>query len=192
MVNASIFQCGECGALCQNLLDHLKTWSKAYSYKLFSWHNRKPLKVTTEILRANDLEGLKELISLFEVVFKMKPFKRPSDQHLSRLLADPHFFCGSGKGWRSIIGGLTVYLLEQYYAESPLAYIYDLAVLETYQRKGVGKRLVAYTIEHCKGKGFEEVFVQADMPDDYAIDFYRKTYPTREEQVVHFSYELHE
>lgn len=45
----------------------------------------------------------------------------------------------------------------------------------------VGKSLIAYTIGHCKGNGYEEVFEQADEPDDYAIDFYWKTHSTRED-----------
>lgn len=51
---------------------------------------------------------------------------------------------------------------------------------------------IAYTIRHCKGNAYEEVFEQADEPDDYAIDFYWKTHSIREDQVIHFSYELHE
>jgi aminoglycoside 3-N-acetyltransferase I len=38
--------------------------------------------------------------------------------------------------------------------------------------------------------GFEEVFVQADEADDYALDFYRTTKPTNEEKVRHFYYSL--
>lgn len=91
---------------------------------------------------------------------------------------------------QKVIAGLTVYVLDQYYSEKPLAYIYDLAVLNEYQRMGVGRKLIAFIRELCRQKGFEEVFVQADKVDDYAIDFYRSTQPTDEEQVVHFYYKL--
>lgn len=46
--------------------------------------------------------------------------------------------------------------------------------------------MIEFTNEFFRQKGFEEVFVQADKVDDYAIDFYRSTKPTDEEQVVHF------
>jgi aminoglycoside 3-N-acetyltransferase I len=39
-------------------------------------------------------------------------------------------------------------------------------------------------------RGFEEVFVQADKIDTNAVDFYRSTKPTEEEQVLHFYYRL--
>jgi aminoglycoside 3-N-acetyltransferase I len=62
--------------------------------------------------------------------------------------------------------------------------------LQEYQRQGIGKSLVAFTNQYCRERGYEEVFVQADKADDYAIDFYRLTQPTAEEQVVHFYYKL--
>jgi aminoglycoside 3-N-acetyltransferase I len=71
-----------------------------------------------------------------------------------------------------------------------LAYLYDLAVLPEYQRKGVGKKLINFTNSYCKERGFEEVYVQADKADDYALDFYRSTNPTKEEDVSHFYYKL--
>ena len=89
-----------------------------------------------------------------------------------------------------IVGGLTVYVLEQYYHIKPLAYIYDLAVTASFQRKGIGKKLIDAVNNHCREQGFEEVFVQADKIDDYARDFYRKTRPTNEEDVSHFYYTL--
>jgi aminoglycoside 3-N-acetyltransferase I len=45
-------------------------------------------------------------------------------------------------------------------------------------------------IKYCRERGYEEVFVQADKVDDYAIDFYRATPITAEEEVVHFYYSL--
>lgn len=89
-----------------------------------------------------------------------------------------------------IVGGLSVYILEQYYSKKPLAYLYDLAVLKEFQRKGVGRKLMEFVTRYCRQKGIEEVFVQADKADEYAIEFYRSTKPTNEEQVVHFTYRL--
>jgi aminoglycoside 3-N-acetyltransferase I len=89
-----------------------------------------------------------------------------------------------------VIGGLTAYSLDQYYCDRPLAYIYDLAVSKSYQRQGVGKKLIKNFKDYCLENGFEEIFVQADKVDSYALDFYRQTNITGEEQVVHFTYAL--
>ncbi len=143
-----------------------------------------------KILQPDRLQELNELISVFENVFEMRGFHRPSQTHLQNLLNKNNFFAVIAKTENKIIGGLTVYVLDQYYSEKPLAYIYDLAVLAEYQRKGVGRSLIKFTNEFCRRKGFEEVFVQADKIDDYAVDFYRSTKPTDEEQVLHFYYKL--
>jgi aminoglycoside 3-N-acetyltransferase I len=120
----------------------------------------------------------------------MKDLKRPDETYLSALLQNEIFFAVVAKIENRIVGGLTVYMLDQYYSKKSLAYIYDLAVLTEYQRKGIGKSLIGFVNDCCKKKGIEEVFVQADRIDNYAIDFYRQTKPTNEEQVVQFSYNL--
>lgn len=150
------------------------------------------LQADLRILKPGEKDSLIELISIFEDVFAMKAFKRPGDDHLDSLLRKENFFAVAAYADNKMVGGLTVYVLDQYFSERPLAYILDLAVLTAYQRKGIGRKLIAFTNEYCRRKGFEEVFVQADKADDYAIDFYRLTKPGTEEAVVHFTYELHE
>lgn len=148
------------------------------------------MDLTIERLLPNDLAKFKELILVFEDVFEMENLKLPHENHLQRLLNKDTFFAVVAKINDKVIGGLTIYVLDQYYSEKPLAYIYDLAVLTTHQRKGVGNQLIKFTNNFCTQNGFEEVFVQADKVDDYAIDFYRSTQPTNEEQVVHFYYKF--
>jgi len=148
------------------------------------------MNLELKILQANDLEDFKTLLQIFEEVFGMQNFTLPSEQHLRKLLNKETFYALIAKTEDQIIGGLTVYVIDQYYSERPWAYILDLAVLENYQRKGVGRKLIAFTNQHFKEKGFEEVFVQADEVDAYALDFYRLTQPTEEEKVRHFYYKL--
>lgn len=89
------------------------------------------------------------------------------------------------------MGALTSYVLDQYYSEKPLAYIFDLSVDTKMQRQGVGRELIKYTKQYFKKEGFEEVFVQADQIDQNAVSFYRSTNPTEEEEkVAHFYYTL--
>ncbi len=91
----------------------------------------------------------------------------------------------------AVVGGLTSYILAPYYSEKPLAYIYDLAVLTSYQRKGLGKMLIANITDHCQKQRFEGIFVQAELVDEHAIDFYRSTGGI-EEQIAYFYYDLNE
>jgi aminoglycoside 3-N-acetyltransferase I len=148
------------------------------------------MKIDIQILTDKDVNELTELISVFEVVFEMDKFVYPDKKYLERLLKNRNFIAVTAKMNSKVIAGLTAYILDQYYSVKPLAYIYDLAVLTEYQRQGVGKQLVDFINAYCRQQGFEEVFVQADKVDDYAVEFYRKTKPTNEEQVVHFYYTL--
>ncbi|MGI9542419.1 MAG: GNAT family N-acetyltransferase, partial [Cyclobacteriaceae bacterium] len=143
-------------------------------------------------LGVSDFEGFVKVIRLFEDVFEMEHFSIPGSDHLQRLLRKNDFFVFAAFLENKVVGGLTAYVLQQYYSEKPLAYIYDLAVEAKHQRQGIGKKLVVEFNNYCREKGFEEVFVQADKIDDYAIDFYRSTAPTQEEDVVQFNYLLHD
>ncbi|MEZ4772016.1 MAG: GNAT family N-acetyltransferase [Bacteroidia bacterium] len=148
------------------------------------------MNIEIQILTEKDTPELTSLISVFEVVFEMDPFVYPDKKYLSGLLSNRSFIAVTARLNGKVIAGLTAYVLDQYYSTKPLAYIYDLAVLAEYQRQGVGRQLMDFFNSYCREKGFEEVFVQADKEDDHAIDFYRSTQPTREDQAVQFSYSV--
>ncbi|MDR7130285.1 aminoglycoside 3-N-acetyltransferase I [Algoriphagus sp. 4150] len=146
--------------------------------------------IEMKVLMPNEIDEFQELISVFELVFEMENFKRPANSHLQGILAKDSFISIVALHNKKVVAGLTIYLLDQYYSDKKLAYLYDLAVLTEYQRKGIGKQLILFTKEYCKRNGFEELYVQAEKVDDYAIDFYRLTKPTAEDHVVQFSYIL--
>lgn len=140
-------------------------------------------------LEAHNIEAFMELIRVFEDVFEMKTFSMPDRNYLRNLLVKDDFFVFVASSDKEIVGGLTAYTLQQYYSELPLVYIYDLAVKTAFQRKGIGSSLISGINNYCKERGVEEVFVQADEIDDYALEFYRSTGATAE-RVVHFYYPL--
>lgn len=140
-------------------------------------------------LTSDDLNQFIELIRVFEDVFEMKNFQIPKSEYLQSLLNRDDFYVFVSVFEGRVIGGLTTYTLRQYYSEKTLVYIFDLAVLTKYQRQGIGKSLIQGINAYCKDLGVEEVFVQADLVDDYALDFYRATGGMAED-VVHFTYPL--
>ena len=145
--------------------------------------------IDCSIQRTQEFDHFYALIRLFEEVFEMKDFVMPPVDYLKKLLDRDDFFVFVAVSDGRVVGGLTSYILRQYYSTSPLVYIYDLAVAPEYQRKGIGKMLITEIQSYCKDIGVEEVFVQADVADDYALDFYRST-GARGEDVVHFYYPL--
>ncbi len=137
-----------------------------------------------------DISHFENLIALFGEVFEMKEFSIPNSEYLYRLLGKENFHVFVALKEGSVIGGLTAYTLNQYYSEKPLAYIFDLAVAKRWQRQGIGNTLIIEAKSYFHRSGYSEVFVQADRIDNYAVDFYRKTQPTEEEDVLHFYYLL--
>jgi ribosomal protein S18 acetylase RimI-like enzyme len=148
------------------------------------------MNIEVKKLSGQDLETFKKLILVFEDVFEMKNFQMPDDDYLQQLLAKDSFYVFVALSEGKVVGGLTAYVLQQYYSRLPLVYIYDLAVQTAFQRKGIGKQLMTSIINYCKENGVEEVFVQADEVDDYAVEFYSST-GGRGERVRHFYYPLH-
>jgi aminoglycoside 3-N-acetyltransferase I len=140
-------------------------------------------------LEKQDLDNFIALIGVFEDVFEMQNFIIPDEKHLQQLLQKDSFFVFVALSGKEVVGGLTAYTLEQYYSTQPLVYIFDLAVQTRYQRQGIGRKLMAAINEYCKNTGVEEVFVQADEIDDYALEFYQATGGIAE-KVVHFNYPL--
>ncbi|MFL5746306.1 MAG: GNAT family N-acetyltransferase [Niastella sp.] len=148
------------------------------------------MNLDLKLLFSDEVESFQSLITVFSEVFEMPYFKLPDTNHLQSLLAQPNFLVIVAKVDLQIVGGVTAYVLDQYYPDKPLVYIYDLGVVKSFQRKGIGKRIMQYLLTQCKEKGFYEVFVQADKSDRGALMFYRSIKPLREDPVVHFSFNL--
>ncbi|HTE28283.1 GNAT family N-acetyltransferase [Flavitalea sp.] len=140
-------------------------------------------------LTDSDPDHFLNLITVFEEVFEMADFSMPPRDYLQQLLLKDTFSVFVAISNDEVIGGLTAYTLESYYTKGSFLYIYDLAVLAKHQRQGIGKKLMKAVVDHYRETSIEEVFVQADLVDDYAVDFYRST-GAREENVVSFSYLL--
>ena len=149
------------------------------------------MNIKIEKLNHNDVHKFTELIGVFENVFEMKNLKMPDEIYFKKLLEKEEFFVFVALLEDKVVGGLTSYIMQQYYSEFPLVYIFDLAVRTELQRKGIGKMLIAANNSYCKSIGVEAVMVQADEVDDYAIKFYHSTGATAE-NVIHFEYLLHD
>lgn len=142
-----------------------------------------------EKLNGDDIDKFVQLIEVFEDVFEMKNFKMPDVLYLQELLTKPDFFVFVATSENIVIGGLTSYVMHQYYSSSPLVYIFDLAVKREFQRQGLGKILIKANNDHSKLIGAETVMVQSDLEDEHAIEFYKSTGATGQE-VIHFDYML--
>jgi aminoglycoside 3-N-acetyltransferase I len=140
-------------------------------------------------LNPQEISLFKELVILFGEVFEMKDFKMPQDQYLQKLLSKNNFFVFVAMKENKVVGGLTAYELPSYYTGSSEIYLYDLAVKNEFQRKGIGRKLLESLSSFCKENNYQEFFVQADVEDKHALGFYQST-GRIPEKVIHYSYKI--
>jgi aminoglycoside 3-N-acetyltransferase I len=144
------------------------------------------------LLNNSDFILFGELLTVFKEAFRMEDFKVPSRWHLEKILSTPGFISIVSIKDKKIMGGLTAYTLPQYYSEKPIAYLYDLAVKPEFQKQGIGTALFEGLVRYCKKRGYRELFVQAHRVDDLAVKLYRSLNPTREDDMLHFTFNTDE
>ena len=98
---------------------------------------------------------------------------RLSDAYLDELLGRPRFLVLVATVGGRTVGGLTAHVLPMTAYEGAEIFIYDVAVVDDYQRRGVGRRLLAAVRDEASRLGTSSVFVLADNEDAGALAFYR-------------------
>ena len=138
-------------------------------------------------LNHQEVSEFRSLVNIFKDVFENKE-AIPDNKHLSRLLTNPYFMVFVVKENQKVVGGLTIYVLQGYYGTKPIAYIYDVGITPEFQRRGLGKSLIAEVCKYCMENGFEDAYVEAESCDIDAVNFYRKTKCSSEMSAIHFTY----
>lgn len=139
-------------------------------------------------LNQDELADFRGLVEIFKEVFENEA-PIADNQQLSKLLAHPDFRVFVVKQGSRVVGGLTLYVLHQYYSTRPLAYLYDVAIAPAFQRRGLGKQLMTAVCDYCRANGFEAAYVEAESDDIEAVEFYRKTTYSSEINATHFTYD---
>ena len=98
---------------------------------------------------------------------------RLSDAYLGELLGRPWFLVFVATVGGRAVGGLTAHVPPMTAYEGAELFIYDVAVADDYQRRGVGRRLLAAVRDEASRLGASSVFVLADNEDAGALAFYR-------------------
>jgi|SRR6185312_5765769 len=145
--------------------------------------------ITYKKLSRTDIPILTELVKTYTDVFETENFSMPNSEYFQTLLDNDNIiFCVALLG-NFVIGGLTAYILPSVYYPSSQVYIYDLAVKPNMQRQGIGQKIIAFLQNCCIELGHAEIYIQADIEDQHAIDFYKAT-GGHPEKVIHFTYDL--
>lgn len=142
-------------------------------------------------LEPHEFTLFRELLEIFRVVFEIQE-DLPDNYHLAKLLSDPGFLVFVVRVDDRVVGGLTIFVLRNYFKVRPVAYIYDVGISPRYQRNGLGKALIDEVCTFCRLNGFEEAYVEAEGDDLDAVSFYRKTRFSKEMRAVHFTYSVND
>ena len=110
---------------------------------------------------------------------------QPGDAYLGGLLGDPSFIALGAVVGGEVVGGLVAYELRKFERERSEFYIYDLAVLEPYRRRGIATALIDTLKPIARARGGWVIFVQADAVDAPAVSLYDGL-GVREDGVFHF------
>ncbi|MEL7064622.1 MAG: GNAT family N-acetyltransferase [Bacteroidota bacterium] len=136
-------------------------------------------------LSSEDLVSFHQLIQLFQQVFDEPANGELTDDFLSQRLSDPRFIVLVARQDGQIIGGATAYELPLYTHRQSEWLIYDVAVHQDFQRRGIGKELLQHLQLEAQKRGVSDLFLDAHAEDLHAIAFYRRL-GAKEERVHQF------
>jgi aminoglycoside 3-N-acetyltransferase I len=89
-----------------------------------------------------------------------------SASYVEGLLVQPGFWAMVALRGEDVLGGLTAHVLPMTRDESSELFIYDIAVVEAEQRRGVGRALVQGLRDAAAESGIAVAFVPAEADDD--------------------------
>jgi aminoglycoside 3-N-acetyltransferase I len=95
------------------------------------------------------------------------------DEDVAGLLRRGDFWALAATEAGVVVGGLTAHALPMTRSRSTELFLYDLAVRQDRQRRGIGRALVEELLTLAADAGIRTTFVPADDEDTHALDFYR-------------------
>jgi aminoglycoside 3-N-acetyltransferase I len=145
------------------------------------------MNYSCKILNSDDLDSFRELMQVFAEAFEDHDHyqsTKPTDSYLKHLLDSDKFISVVATSNNMVVGGLTAYILPKFEQERKEIYIYDLAVLTDYRRKGVATSLIEEVKKIALKIKAYVIYVQADKEDTPAIRLYESL--GQKEEVYHF------
>ncbi|AFM11571.1 GNAT family N-acetyltransferase [Turneriella parva] len=142
-------------------------------------------------LGRGDVGAFRELNRLFAEAFDDAVHYQqapPSDAYLQALLAKPHVIALVTLVEGKMAGGLVAYVLDKFEKERSEVYIYDLAVLEQFRRRGIARSLIVELKKIAADIGAWVIYVQADKnAEDFPA---RQLYESMGEREDVFHYDI--
>jgi ribosomal protein S18 acetylase RimI-like enzyme len=142
------------------------------------------------LLGPDDLAYMESMLSLFGRAFgdpDSYDKSRPGPGYLCGLLGSPGFVAVAAVHDGDVVGGLAAYVLPKFEQARSEIYIYDLAVDESFRRRGIATSLITKLRSVAVERGAYVIFVQAEPDNAPAVELYSKL--GVREDVLHFEIE---
>jgi aminoglycoside 3-N-acetyltransferase I len=123
-------------------------------------------------LSAGDIELARTLFAVMASVFG-EGLSPVSSQYAASLLSRDDFWVIAALANGEPIAGLTAFVLPLVRSELSELFIYDIAVMPTHQRHGIGRRLVEMARSLAVERGIATTWVPVENEDVHALEFYR-------------------
>ena len=123
-------------------------------------------------LIAGDRELARATFTMIAAVFD-EPGRPLPDDYVDVLLARADFWALAALEGEEPVGGITAHVLPMTRSPSRELFVYDVAVREDRQRRGIGRAMLVELIAQAAAVGIESVFVAVADEDVHAMDFYR-------------------
>ncbi len=130
-------------------------------------------------LGPEDVALARATFAMMARVFEDPPQEPPGEAYVAGLLGRSDLWVYAavegGEPDREPVGGLTAFVLPLTRTEASELFVYDVAVRQDRQRRGVGRALLDRVLADGARAGIGELWVPADDEDVHALDFYRST-----------------
>jgi len=123
-------------------------------------------------LQRGDADCFGQLTELFSRVFDERQ-ERVDARQLNKLLSKSSFYALVVHQNDRLVGGLTAYEIESYQKERSELFVYDIAILEEYRQRGIGRKLMGYLVNERLDTRIDSLFVTVHAKDPEALEFYR-------------------
>jgi aminoglycoside 3-N-acetyltransferase I len=139
-------------------------------------------------LAAGDRELARATFTMIAAAFD-EPRRPLPDGYLDALLAREDFWAVAAIEDDEPVGGVTGHVLPMTRSPSRELFVYDVAVREDRQRRGIGRTMLVELCAQAARAGIDSVFVAVADEDVHAMDFYRAV-GGAESPVTMFSFDL--
>jgi aminoglycoside 3-N-acetyltransferase I len=123
-------------------------------------------------LSTEDIELARSLFSVMASVFG-EGSNSPSSEYIASLLNRDDFWVIAALANGTPVAGLTAFVLPLTHSEMAELLVYDIAVMQTHRRQGIGRRLLEMARSLAAERGIATTWVPVDNRDVHALEFYR-------------------